>query len=72
MQETNLILTNIQSRIDKYRDYDTDEELYLFYYYCGAKNVLQNGYSYDFISPFKEEVERSSVDAYLRGYMDYS
>lgn len=60
--------TTISQKVERYKNYQDDDEMHLFYYYCGMKALVETGYNEQFAELLQENLEIPNVNSYWQGY----
>ena len=64
-------MTTISAKITRYRDYQDEEEQFLYYFYVGMNCVIKHGYDESLVSEL-EKRNGKTITAFLKGYMEGS
>lgn len=60
----------VSKKIERYREYEDDDEKHLYYFYVGYKCALENGYNKIFLEALEENQKIQEVASYLKGYLE--
>lgn len=62
----------ISEKIQRYRDYQDDDEMYLYYFYIGMQTAQEHGYSERIVDLLDKGENSISVNGFLKGYLEGS
>ncbi len=64
-------MTTISAKITRYRDYQDDEEMFLYYFYVGMNCAIKFGYDENLVNELEKHTGKT-ITAFLKGYMEGS
>ena len=64
-------MTIISEKITRYREYEDEDEMFLYYFYVGMNCAINNGYDENLVSELEKQ-DNKTTRAFLRGYMEGS